>query len=382
MNICHLLSNWKWTERSELVVDLAVAQCKLGENVWLICGQAPPENGSQPDVAFYVRQKGFQHVIVLPEMTKHLRIFSAFRGAKKIHKIISGIRPDMIHCHMRNAHLMAGLNSGKIKDTIWVRSIYNPDHVAWDLRSRWCYRNATHGLIVVREKVRQSAVSRSFPPQKTEIIHPGIDLKRFSPSRRLSGNTNYKSLQGCFVAGVVSRIRKTRRIDIPLEVLHRLQNQYPRLRLLLVGRGRPGAYEKVIEKPAADLGVSDQIFRAGYCRDDDLVAAYRHMQVLLYPMYGSDKTCRTVREALAAGIPVIAPNMGFLPELIRDGQNGFLVKQSPEGFAVALKKLMDSPETLKHISHQALISAQERFNWRHLAEKSLQFYKELRTDNP
>lgn len=381
MKIFHLLSNWKWTERSELVVDLALSQSKLGEKVWLLCGQAPPENGSQPDVAFYARQKGLHNIIILPEMTKHLRVFSAFRGAKKIREIISGIGPDIIHCHMRNAHLLAGLVFDKSNDVIWIRSVYNPDHLKWDLRSRWCYRNFTQGLIVVREKVRQTALSRSFPLEKIEVIQPGIDLQRFSPFRKLIGRADLELPQDCFVAGVVSRIRKTRRLDIPLNVIHRLQDQYPRLRLLLVGRGRPGAFEKVIEKPAAKLGIRDKIIRAGYCRDDGLVSAYRHMQVLLYPMPGSDKTCRTVREALAAGVPVIAPDMGFLPELIRDGQNGYLVNQSPEGFALALKQLMDSPDTLEEISGQALVSTQERFNWRHLAEKSLQFYEGLRSDN-
>ncbi len=375
MKICHLLSNWKWTERSELVIDLALAQSNLGEKVWVVCGQAPPESESKADVAFHARQKGINNIIALPEMTKHLKILHAFRGAKKLRKIISTIEPDVIHCHMRNAHLLAGLMSKKSNNSIWVRSIYNPDQVDWDFRSRWCYRNFTHGLIMVREKVRQSALSRSFPLEKIEVIRPGVDLERFSPSRKLNAKTDFAALQGCFVAGVVTRIRKTRRLDIALNVLHRLQDQYPRLRLLLVGRGRPGAFEKVIEKPAAELGIRDKITRAGYCRDDDLVAAYRHMQVLLYPMPGSDKTCRTVREALAAGVPVIAPDMDFLPELIRNGRNGYLVHQSPEGFISALKKLMDSPDTLKKISRQALASAQKSFNWEHLAKKSIQFYK-------
>lgn len=379
MKIVHLLSNWKWTERSELVIDLALSQSKLGEKVWLICGQAPPESRSVPDVTLHAREKGFDNIIALPEMTKHFRISSLSRGKKKIRDLVDNIKPDVIHCHMRNAHLLAGLACDKNNDTLWIRSIYNPEQVARDFRSRWCHRNCTGGIIVVSEKARQSALSQSFPLEKVEVIQPGIDLERFSPEKKLSGKLDFTPPQDCFVAGVVSRIRKTRRLDIPLHVLHQLYEHYPRLRLLLVGRGRPGAVEKVIERPASDLGVRDRIIQAGYCRGDDLVAAYRHMQVLLYPMPGTDKTCRTVREALAAGVPVIAADMGFLPELIQDGQTGYLVNQSPEGFALALKKLMDYPDTLKKISRQALVSAQERFGWHRLAEKTLHFYKKAKS---
>lgn len=377
MKIIHLLSNWKWTERSELVTDLALSQSKLGEAVWLICGQPPPEN-AMPDVAHCAGQKGLNNIIVLPEMTKHLNAFSVFRGVKKLRETISSIEPDVIHCHMRNAHLLAGLACGRNADTPLIRSAYNPDQLGQDFRSRWCYRNFTQGLIVVREKARQSALSKSSFPGKIAVIHPGIDLERFSPERELASTADFGPLQDCFVAGVVSRIRKTRRLDIPLRVLHRLQDRYPQLRLLLVGHGRPGAFETVVEKPAADLGIRDKVIRAGYCRNDDLVAAYRHMHVLLYPMPGSDKTCRTVREALAAGVPVIAPEMDFLPELIQDGQNGYLADQSPEGFASALKKLMDAPDTRQAISRQALASAQEHFGLQRQAEKTMQFYRGVR----
>ena len=377
MKIIHLLSNWKWTERSELVVDLALSQSRLGAEICFVCGRAPEENGAVADVAFYARQKGLDHIVVLPEMTKHIRLAAMFRGGRKIGEIIESVKPDVVHCHMRNAHLLAGLAGGQRHQIRWVRSAYDPEQIGWDWRSRWCYRKHTRGLIVMSEKARQSAISRSFPPERVAVIPPGIDLERFSPARSLNGQKDFGPLRNCFVAGVVSRIRKTRRLDIPLGLLHLLKDRYPSLRLLLVGRGRPGAVEKVVDGPAADLGVQDRIFQAGYCEGDDLVAAYRQMRVLLYPMPGTDRTCRTVREALAAGIPVIAPDMGFLPELIQNGQNGYLAEQSAEGFAAALKKLLDAPDAGGAMSRQALASARERFCWRHLAQAVLDFYRSV-----
>ena len=377
MKILHLLSNWKWTERSELVIDLALSQARLGQQIWLVCGQAPPDSEPGTDVLFHAREKGLENVAAWPEMTKHTRFTLVSRGSGRIRKMIDRVKPDVIHCHMRNAHLLAGLGRGKNSEALLIRSAYDPERLGGDLRSQWCYRHFTRGLIVVTEKVRQSAISRSFAPERVIVIQPGIDLERFSPSRDLSGRTDFGPLQGCFVAGVVSRIRQERRLDIPLGALQRLRDAYPGLRLLLVGRGRSGAVERVVEKPAAGLGIQDKVVLAGYCGGDDLVAAFRHMQVLLYPMPGTDRTCRTVREAMAAGVPVIAADMGYLPELVRDGRNGYLVQQSAEGFAAALKGLMDSPDTLEHFSRQALASARERFEWKSLAEQTLKFYERV-----
>ncbi len=380
MKILHLLSNHKWTECSELAVDLACAQKSLGADVCLVCGKL---EGTNPlDVAYHARQKGIDDIIALPEMSKHLRITTTLQGVKKIRDIILSKTPDVIHCHMLNAHLLTGLAIKNLKTRpLLIRTIYDPEGLGRDLRSRWCRRRATHGFIVVSEKARLSALAQNVPAGAVEVIAPGIDTNRFSPNRELKHSLALTPLEGCFAAGVVSRIRKARRLDVSLKAINELHCSYPGLRLLLVGRGRPGAFEKVIEAPALKMGIRDKIVDVGYCLGDDLVAAYRRMDVLLYAVPGTDKTCRTVREALACGVPVIASRIGFLPELIEDGKNGYLVDLSSNGFAAALKRLMDSPDTLKKLSRQALTKAQERFDLRTQAEKTFQFYKRLMKDD-
>ncbi len=381
MKIIHCLSNWKWTERSELVIDLALAQSRLGREVTIICGKTPSENRAVSGVAFNARQKGLRRVIAIPEMTKHWRIARTRGDVAVMRRILLAQKPDVVHCHMRNAHLLAGLARRKQQDSFrLVRSVYNPEKLGRDWRSRWCYRRATDGLVVVGKAARESALDAGFPSGKIAVAEPGVDLDRFSPDRLLPEKSDARRLDvsggdNCFVAGVVSRIRSTRRLDIPLEAVFQLHSAYPRLKLFLVGHGRAGAYKKVVEEPVQRLGLSEAVIRAGYCRGDDLVEAYRRMQVLLYPMAGTDKTCRTVREAMASAVPVIASRRGFLPELIDDGKNGYLVEPDSESFAGALKKLLDCPEKQRAFSQWALFRARKRFSLPNQAEKILQFYQ-------
>ena len=147
--------------------------------------------------------------------------------------------------------------------------------------------------------------------------------------------------------------------------------------MLLVGRGRKGAVEKVVEKPAREMDILDRIVMAGYCEDDRLVAAYRAMDVLVYASPGSDKSCRTVREAMAAGLPVIAPGIGFLPELIEDHVSGRLMDLSWESLAKILEELIDDKVKLREMGRRSLETSIQRFSLMLQAERTLDFYQKL-----
>ncbi|UCD77068.1 MAG: glycosyltransferase family 4 protein, partial [Desulfobacterales bacterium] len=244
---------------------------------------------------------------------------------------------------------------------------------------RLLYKFGTDGLVVVNEKSKQAAIGRNgFKSESVQVAEPGIDLERFSPRRKISVDREFSELKpASFVMGVVTRIRDSRRLDIPLKALSALAPTHPQVRMLLVGRGREGAVDMVVEKPAREMNIYDRIVMPGYCSGDHLVAAYRAMDVLVYPTPGSDKSCRTVREAMAAGVPVIAPRIGFLPELIEDHVTGRLMDLSWESLANILRDLIKDDIKLRDMGRRALECAAQRFSLALQAEKTLSFYQRL-----
>ncbi|UCF91780.1 MAG: glycosyltransferase family 4 protein, partial [Desulfobacterales bacterium] len=278
---------------------------------------------------------------------------------------------------MPNAHLLAGLVRRRASFPLLVRSCYDPVGPRLDLRARVLYRFCTDGLVVINAEARARAVgSLGMFPETVQVAEPGIDLDRFTaqppwpdarPSFGLAGDA--------FVVGVVSRVRARRRIDRVLEAVHRLAAEFPQLRLLIVGRGSPGAVDAVVGKPARQKGITDRIVLPGYCRGERLVAAYRVMDVLVYPTPGTDKTCRTVREALASGVPVIAPRIGFLPQLIDHGVTGRLMDRVGSDLAEILTELIRNPARRQNMAHQAAVAARQRFSLARQAEKILSFYE-------
>lgn len=376
MKILHLLSNWKWTERSEPAVDLALAQGSLGADVTFACGESPRR--IEHDVAYHARCKGLDSVVVL-NMPKHFQVLSAKRGVADLSRLMKDFVPDIIHCHLQNAHLLAGIAKKKTNSTAIVRSCYNPEGPHNGLRAKFLYKFYTDGFVVINRKAKDTAVDKwGFTHETVELAEPGIDIHRFSPKKEITADYKWFGLDdGPFVVGVVCRIRKNRRLDVPLGAVAKLAKEFPQLRLLVVGRGSGSAVKDVVEDPAARMGIADRIVLAGYCRDDRLVAAYRAMDVLVYPVPGTDKSCRTVREAMSSAVPVVASRIGFLPELVHDGVNGKLMELSPQNLASILSDLIKNRGKLDEMSRNALRTAERRFDPVRQAEKILSFYDKI-----
>jgi glycosyltransferase involved in cell wall biosynthesis len=377
LKILHLLSNWKWTEVSEPAVELALAQKQLGAEIEFVCGRGPADRAKRR-VDYHAHKKKLNSLHVL-DMPKHLKILSAIRDCAAFRPMLKRFKPDVIHCHKKNAQLMGVLSRGVSKRPLIVRGCYDSEGPPRDLRSRLMYKFGTDGMVVINERSRQRAVAcHGIPFETVQVAEPGIDLDRFSPQRKISEDLHSFGLKhNSFVVGVVSRIRESRRLDIPLKAIHALAKAHPQLQMLLVGRGREGAMEMVVEKPAREMDILDRIVMAGYCEGDRLVAAYRAMDVLVYASPGSDKSCRTVREAMAAGIPVIAAGIGFLPELIEDNVTGRLLDLSWESLAKILEELIQDEIKVREMGHRSLKTAILRFSPLLQAERTLNFYQKL-----
>ena len=375
MRIVHIVSNFRWTERVEPAADLALGQQALGHDVCYLCGRnqgETPENIIQGRAA----RKGLVFDDHL-ELLKHTGIASALRDLPRLRNYLNEFQPDVIHCHLPNAHLLAALaiRSSDPKP-ILVRTLYEPAGPEWPCRYRWGCRPHTDGVIVLREsnQLRETGGFSSASGRVATIV-PGIDIEEFTGHPEWGPLDAIQIPDDAFVVGMVTAIGKRRRLDLVFDALAQLAPRYPQLRLMICGRGKIGEF---VHKPVRELGLGDRVILAGYCRNDDLVRAYRTMDALVYPRHGTDQSCRTVREALASGVPVVATDLGLIRKLIRNGETGFVTEFSGNGLASGLSKLLDmSPERRQRMREAAAADAKQRFCRVHQAEKVVAFYQQL-----
>jgi phosphatidylinositol alpha 1,6-mannosyltransferase len=144
----------------------------------------------------------------------------------------------------------------------------------------------------------------------------GVNTRRFTPSKRDEGLRAELAPGGELLVGYVGRLAPEKQV----ERLATLRGQ-PGTRLVVVGGGPSEERLRAALPEAAFLG-----FREG----DELASIYASLDVFVHT--GPSETfCQAVQEALASGLPVVAPDAGGPRDLVLPGRTGFLVPPHPEG---------------------------------------------------
>jgi glycosyltransferase involved in cell wall biosynthesis len=141
-----------------------------------------------------------------------------------------------------------------------------------------------------------------------------------------------------------------------------------------IGRARPNG---LADRRLDDLALRDAVtFRSGLSQDE-LVALMRSAEVAAVPSF-YEGFCLPAVEEMACGLPLVATRVGALPEIVgSDDTAGFLVPPGDaEALAVALGRLLDSPELRARLGAAARQRVQERFTWRAAAAGTAEWYRE------
>jgi glycosyltransferase involved in cell wall biosynthesis len=216
------------------------------------------------------------------------------------------------------------------------------------------------------------------PASKFAVIRLGIELDqrvgdgavtRAEARRQLgvSGDT--------FLVGWVGRMTAVKRTDLVVRTLERLVQDGVDARLLLVGDGpdRDG-----LERYAHELGVARRCLFLGY--QEDVARWYDAIDVLLLPSV-NEGTPVSVIEALAAERPAVATRVGGIPDVIRDGVDGFLVDSDDPGeLAARLAELAKDPPQRAAMGAAGRVRVLERYSVDRLIDDIDRLYRELLAD--
>jgi len=354
VRILHLFSNWKLTGPAEPVIETCGSLRRAGLDVQLACARAP---GKFPmDFERRARAEGLEPLLDL-HLDKHLAFLRNLADARALARLLRERRVDLLHAHMTNDHLI-GTWAARRAGVPVVRTVHEGDARRLGRRDRFLIRRAR--AVVAPGAGVARALGRLIEPARVAVIEPAVRLERFDAGRALPEmRKRLGGREGSVLGGVVSRIQARRRYDLILEALRRALPRAPRLHLALVGRGTRA--REVGEAAARRLGIGDAVTMPGYFLGDEYVGALRALDFLVYLVPGTDGTCRTVREALATGVPAIVSRRGLLPELVLDGETGLVVDEEPDALAAAMARLAGDEALRRRMSARAAAEARRRF---------------------
>lgn len=373
MNILHIFSNWKWTGPAEHALNLALEHQRLGHRVTFACA-APPEKAPN-SIRNVARERGI-------EPYTNCRLNKHFNPAESLKDILSLMRYirqsgfDVVHTHMPNDHLLAGLavKLGLIKAVV-VRTSYDGSGFTGGIRARLCLRFLTDGFVTISEKTRDQVLKRrSLTPDKVWTTDIPVDLNRFNPERVAECRAKFSLTPDVVVGGIVARVQTHRRFEVLLEALGIVLREFPGFKFMIIGRGTQ--IEQIAIKPSQKMGIRTNLIFTGYMKEDFVeTLACLDFKIFLVP--GSDGSCRAVREAMAMGKPVIVSRRGILPELVEHEKHGLVIDDTAENIAEAILFLVENPEKREEMGRNARLKAQTCFDSRTQAQNIISIYEEL-----
>ena len=190
------------------------------------------------------------------------------------------------------------------------------------------------------------------------VVHNSVSLARFDNARDIRGELELAPED--VVVSFVGQIRDIKGIDLFLELAHATTAP---AKFLMVGECRdperfPGSYTE--ERLRDEIGGDPRIRYIGYRKDVENV--YRASDIVVMPSRGGEPFGLITIEAGASYKPVVATRNGGVPEVIRHGENGFLVE--PEDLAGLIRQttlLIEDPVLRHRMGHRGRQIVEERF---------------------
>jgi len=212
-------------------------------------------------------------------------------------------------------------------------------------------------MVALSEGERKDYIAFSVSkPDKMVTIHSGVDVTRFMKARvsieekKMSLGLNTKGV----VVGTIGWLLPIKGPLYLLKAFEVIWQTNPGIQLVYVGKGD---LEEDLRKEAYRIGVSDKVAFLGW--RDDIPEIMQVLDIFVLPSL-NEGMGRVLVEAMAAGKPIVASNVGGIPDLVKDGHNGFLVKPGDVGdLSFAIRKLLDDKKMREEMGKKGRAMAKD-----------------------
>lgn len=260
-------------------------------------------------------------------------------------------RVDVVHANSIRAGIVSVLASrlGGAPAVVHVRDCLPPSAV-----SRATRRLIGHGAAAVVSNSRYTQGHFLEPGFRApaRVIYNAVDLERFDPARieRSAARAELGLDPADVVLAVVAQLTPWKAQEDAVRIVGRLRAFHPGVRLLLVGSAKfvaratrydNVAYVRSLERLVDELGLRQEVLWLG--EREDVPRVLRAVDIVLVPSW-EEPFGRSVSEAMAMEVPVVATSVGGPAELISHGKEGLLLPpRQPERWAGALEALVGDP---------------------------------------
>lgn len=303
--------------------------------------------------------------------------FAQVRRLIQVGKIVAERRPDVVHTYffwpimygrlLKLAGLIPvlvenredlGFNWGPRQYTMLRSTSSLPDRIV-------CVSDAIEQHVLEKEGIDEG---------RTEVIHNGIRMPRQPSDEELSELRDRLGLdaKSPVVTMVANYERPVKGMSDFLDAVPQVLERVPEARFVVVGRG-PARYERL----ADDRGLDSHVVFAGPHPKSAMDGFYALSDVSVLTSH-SEGLSLTVLESMSHGLPVVVTRVGGNPEVVLDGETGYLVPpRDPTAFSDRLVSLLRDGEMRRRMGSAARERVRQKFHVESVAHRYLDQYDDL-----
>lgn len=338
------------------VLALTLALAKGGHRAELICDRAG---------------RLWERAVAAGIKCHPLRIRNAVDLAAgiRLRAILKRERYDVVHFHTSRAHSMAPFARGFARALVVTRRMdYRPNRVF----APYLYNRAVDGVIAISGGVADSLTSAGVDRSRIRIVHSGVDCDRFrppTPDERAAARAALKISDGEFVVSAVGALEQRKGHRYLIAAMGTLAAR-GNFKCLIAGQGSIGT---VLQHEIAILRRTDRMKLLG--RVEDTRELLWASDVLAMPSLKEGLGVAAL-EAMAAGLAVIASDVGGLRDAVEHDRTGIVVPPAnPEAIASAIEWLAKSDDLRARMGAAARARAVEKYSTDKMAAQTLAVYR-------
>jgi glycosyltransferase involved in cell wall biosynthesis len=228
----------------------------------------------------------------------------------------------------------------------------------------------------VSEAVRRASIDKDgYRPERVVTIANGIDTERVAAAQRAPvDKVQFGVVDNAPLIATVGHVRQVKGIDVLVRAAALVRREIPSAMFVVAGSPWHNYFPQ-IEQLTRSLGLQDNIRFLG--RIDDTFPLLRAADIFCL-LSRSEGMSNAVLEAMAFGLPCVATHVGGNPELIEDGQTGFLVNtEDPDTAAARMLDLLRNPARARQMGRAGRVKIYSSFTAQMMIDRIVRQYDAL-----
>ncbi|MBA7507586.1 N-acetyl-alpha-D-glucosaminyl L-malate synthase [subsurface metagenome] len=290
----------------------------------------------------------------------------------KIFWLLKKINPDIVHAQSIGMGMPAFL----------AKKLLRKPYVVWGRGSEvylpWLYKKPVSKLVlksataVIALTEDMKGEIQKICNREVSVIPNGIDLDRFQDLNPRTIREGLKVNSDERLILFVGGLKPTKGLEYLIQAMSSISQSEMKMKLLLVGQGEE---RDRLEQLAKNLGLSSYVKFVGEVPYKEVPEYMAASDVFVLPSL-SEGFPNVILEAMASGMPIVATRVGGLAEIIKDGDNGFLVEPgNPQQLAEKVLLILKDKELRERISRNNKEAAKE-YSWEGIVDRLEKVYSD------